>query len=225
MHKHAHYEIIIYTKGTGVLTTKNMTVPCSPGNIIIMPPHMMHSSTSETDYERIFIGGEFSQFLHMTAPVVLSDHEDGEGVLLAKMIYKNRFGNPEYVTALTNALFHYILQNIGTDDAIHAAIRDIIDKISNHFSDCNFNLSTLLQKSGYAEDYIRAQFKRITGKTPIQFLTEIRIAHACFLIDTYKNSLSLTEVAETCGFLDYIYFSRRFKQIKGISPRKYASLN
>ncbi len=225
MHRHTHYEIIIYTKGTGTLSTKTMQLQCSPGTIIIMPPFRMHASTSETDYERIFISGEFSQFLHMTSPVILSDNADGEGVQLAKMIYRNRFGNPEYLTALTNALFHFILQNIEADDAVHSAIRDIIEKISDRFFDSNLGLQALLQKSGYAEDYIRAQFKKITGKTPVQFLTEIRISHACFLIDTYKNSLSLTEVAEKCGFVDYIYFSRRFKQVTGLSPRQYAALN
>ena len=82
-------------------------------------------------------------------------------------------------------------------------------------------IAGFLQKSGYAEDYIRAQFKKFTGKTPTEFLTKIRIYHACYLIDAYKNTLSLAEIAEKCGYTDYVYFSRRFKHIMGISPREY----
>ncbi len=54
---------------------------------------------------------------------------------------------------------------------------------------------------------------------------EVRINNACFLIDTYKHLLSLSEIAEKCGYTDYIYFSRRFKQITKVSPRKYLEEN
>jgi AraC-like DNA-binding protein len=79
----------------------------------------------------------------------------------------------------------------------------------------------LLQKSGYAEDYIRSHFKKVTGKTPNGFLTDIRIKHATFLIEIYANTLSLQSIAEQCGYLDYVYFSKTFKSILGVSPKEY----
>ena len=63
--------------------------------------------------------------------------------------------------------------------------------------------------------------KQMTNKTPIEFLTHMRIRHACYLMDVFKNALSLAEIAEKCGYTDYIYFSRRFKQQMGVSPRAY----
>ena len=54
-----------------------------------------------------------------------------------------------------------------------------------------------------------------------EFLTEIRIKHACFLIDIYHDELSLAEISERCGYLDYIYFSKKFKSIMDVSPREY----
>ncbi len=78
-----------------------------------------------------------------------------------------------------------------------------------------------MNRSGYSEDYVRAMFKKSTGKTPIGLLTEMRINHACLLIDMYKKTLSLSEIAEKCGYTDYIYFSRRFKELVGVSPLKY----
>jgi AraC-like DNA-binding protein len=82
-------------------------------------------------------------------------------------------------------------------------------------------MRSLLTKSGYAEDYIRAKFREITGYTPVEFLTKVRISQACSLIDMYGNSLQLSEIAEKCGYTDYVYFSRRFKALTGISPREY----
>lgn len=65
------------------------------------------------------------------------------------------------------------------------------------------DLCEILNKSGYAEDYIRARFKYITGKTPVEFLSKVRISHACVLMDTYKSALTLNEISEKCGDLGF----------------------
>ncbi|MBE7025313.1 MAG: helix-turn-helix domain-containing protein [Ruminococcaceae bacterium] len=221
-HKHNVYEILIYTKGSGVFHAAGKEIAAVPGKIIVIPPGTVHhSSASAAAFERIYINGEFSQVFNLASPTVILDNSEKEGLLLAKMIYANRHAEYEYVVALINAFTHFLLQNIKMDNEIFLATKDIIEKISNDFYNCNLTLRSLLKKSGYAEDYIRAQFKKITGKTPTEFLTEIRIAHACHLINTYKNAFSLSDVAEKCGFTDYVYFSRRFKHIMGVSPRKY----
>ena len=93
-----------------------------------------------------------------------------------------------------------------------------------NYHDSNLSLNELLSESGYAQDYIRSHFKRITDKTPSEFLTQTRIEHASSLVETYANSLSLTEIAERCGYTDYVYFSKKFKQITGYSPRNYKIL-
>lgn len=146
---------------------------------------------------------------------------NGEGTFLAKMIYNHRYSNPEYVVALTGALAHFVAENFKNDNEISIAVKKIVDEITTEFYNSNLNIGEILENGGYAKDYIRAHFKKITGKTPIEFLTKVRISHACFLIDTYKSSLSLSEIAEKCGYTDYVYFSRKFKQVTGVSPRMY----
>lgn len=225
-HKHKNYEIIVYTKGNGTIHAAEKDIAVGPGKIIIVPPGIVHSSSkSGADFERIYINGELNQTFFLTSPTVVLDNSAKEGMLLAGMIYTNRYSDQEYVTALVNAFTHFLLQNIKLEDNIFLAIKNITEEISNNFYDCNINLNDLLKKSGYSEDYIRAQFKKTTGKTPTEFLTEIRINHACYLIDMYKNSFSLADVAERCGYSDYVYFSRRFKQMMGVSPLKYMSGN
>ena len=223
-HIHNNYEIIVYTNGSGILHTCEKNISASAGKIIIIPPETLHSSISDGEFERIYIRGEFNQIFNLSSPVVILDNSENEGTLLAKMIYNNRFSNTEYVASLCNSFAHFLLQSLKMDDEISTVVKDIIDTMTNSFYDSDLNIGHILRQSGYAEDYIRAQFKKITGKTPTDFLTKIRISHACYMIDTYKNSLSLSEIAEKCGYTDYVYFSRRFKQIAGISPRKYMSV-
>ncbi len=223
IHKHKNYEIITYLKGCGTVSTPQKDIYVSPGKIIVMPPNLPHSSNHDEEVEKIYIQGDFKHIFSFSSPFIISDDSKNTGTTLAKMIYNNRYANHEYVSALTNAYAHFLLQNLKTEKEIGITIKELVNKISNSFYDSNISLSKLLHETGYAEDYIRAQFKAFTGKTPTEFLTETRISHACYLIDVYKDSLSLTEIAEKCGYTDYVYFSRRFKQVIGISPKEYAS--
>lgn len=223
-HKHSTYEIIIYIRGKGKLVAEGKVFTTLPGTIAIIPPNTTHSASSDEDLERIYISGDFNQIFNLTSPAIISDNQEKEGTSLAKMIYNNRYENPDYIVSLCNALAHFLAQNLKMDDAIGTSVREIINEITNNFSDCNINLCHILNKSGYSEDYIRSQFKKYTKKTPTEFLSEIRIRHACYLIDVYRSTLSLSEISEKCGYTDYIYFSRKFKQIKGISPQKYKDL-
>lgn len=221
-HKHAYYEIVIFTKGSGVFHASGKNIDAYPGKIIIIPPQTVHHSTkTDADFERIYVGGDFNQFFNMDTPTVIFDNSENEGFLLAKMLFNNRYSTPEYVSSLVSAFTHFLLKNIKMENNIFLATKNIAEEISSDFYNCNIVLCSILSKSGYAEDYIRAQFKKIMGKTPTEFLTQIRINHACYLIDTYRHFLSLSEIAEKCGYTDYVYFSRRFKQIMKMSPRKY----
>ncbi len=57
--------------------------------------------------------------------------------------------------------------------------------------------------------------------SPKRFLLEYRVERACHLLET--TSFSVQEVSNSVGFEDPFYFSRAFKEIKGMSPRQYAN--
>jgi AraC-like DNA-binding protein len=61
-------------------------------------------------------------------------------------------------------------------------------------------------------------FKQRTNKTFFEFLIEIRIEKACGLLIKYPD-LSITEIAELCGFKNISNFNRKFKEIKEVSPK------
>ena len=221
IHRHNHYEIMLYLEGEGYLRTTTANYPFCPGSIIIVPPGTEHGSTSENGFKNISVGGSFENLLHFENTVTLFDNPQNEGTKLATMIYNNRHKSNEYLFKLCTAYIHFILQYISFPDTISTAVNKIICEIENNFCDSNIDLCELLKKSGYAEDYMRAQFKKITGKTPNGFLTDIRIKHALFLIDIYADTLSLQQISEQCGYTDYVYFSKKFKSILGTSPKEY----
>lgn len=62
-------------------------------------------------------------------------------------------------------------------------------------------------------------FKKRTNRTLIQFLTEIRISHACRIMINQKKKIS--DISLMCGFNSVTLFNRQFKSIMNMSPREY----
>ena len=221
MHSHKNYEIMLYLKGEGYLKTENEKIPFCRGTVIIVPPGVRHGSVSDDGFLNISIEGGFDSYLHITEATHLSDNESREGETLARMIYENRYGKSAYISSLCSALACFITQRLKVEQSVERAVQEIIMELSQVALDSQADPTVILLKSGYSEDYIRSCFKKITGKTPNELLTDIRIKHACFLIDVYHEELPLSEISERCGYLDYVYFSKRFKSVVGISPREY----
>lgn len=57
--------------------------------------------------------------------------------------------------------------------------------------------------------------------SPKRFLLEFRVERACALMA--KNNYSIQEISASVGFDDPFYFSRVFKDVKGMSPRQYVA--
>lgn len=223
IHSHRYYEIMLYLQGEGRLATENGDYVFSPGTIIIVPPEIEHGSVSDSGFKNISVGGNFGAYFPFKSPIIASDSSNGEGKILASLIYENRFCADGYLQSLISAYLHFLVRRIKnkTESESNYVINGVISSISNGFLDSELSLSSLLNQSGYAEDYARSLFKKSTGKTPHAFLTELRITHACFLIDVYGATLQLSQIAEQCGYTDYVYFSKKFKELTGVSPNNY----
>ena len=221
LHAHQSYEILLYISGNGVLSLNGIETPVKKGNIFIAPPNVKHSSISHDNLRFISLIGNSDQLLHIESPVVFMDNEKGYGEHLSQMILENRFGNEDFYNALCRTYILYVLENVEVNTEVEKAVYKIKSEIASCFCDCNFNVTKTLNESGYAEDYIRANFKKILGKTPVELLTEMRIDNAKSLINVYHNAMPLLDIALNCGFDDYIYFSRKFKKLTGLSPYEY----
>lgn len=219
MHKHTFCEIMLYLEGTGFLRTEKGDIPFERGTAIIVPAHMMHGSVSENGFKNISLGGTFENLLLFDQPVSVQTTEDSS--ILSKLIYGNRFSDSLYLNALVNCYLSSLMQSVQSASHIDRAVDKIIKTVSQNALNPDFSITEALHLSGYAEDYIRAKFKETTGKTPTEFVSTVRIDHACKLMDIYGKELSVTELSEKCGFASAPYFSRVFKKIKQISPAQY----
>lgn len=220
-HKHDQWEIIFYIEGTGSFCTPTAQYPFKPGTVFFIPPGLLHRSVSEDGFNNIYIRGDFEHLIMFEDLLCIEDNDLKDGEFLIRMIYRNRFGTSNYLSDLCTAYIHFLLQEATFQNGIEYTIHRLCARIAENAFDPNIDITQYLKDSGYAEDYIRMRFKEVTGMPPLKFLTKIRIERACTLFEMYKEQFSLMQVAEKCGYNDYVYFSKKFKQQTGMSPQKY----
>ncbi|WP_372813834.1 helix-turn-helix domain-containing protein [Paenibacillus sp.] len=77
----------------------------------------------------------------------------------------------------------------------------------------------LAEIAGLSADYYSRAFKKQVEKSPMEYLTEIRISQAKQLL--VQSDGSFRSIAHSVGFSDEFYFSRKFKAETGYSPMSY----
>ena len=97
-------------------------------------------------------------------------------------------------------------------------VYQISEYISANYAQ-DITLESLCKVFAISEAYLSRKFKAVSGIGINQYITYVRISNAeQFLRD---SDLSVTEIAEQCGFNGSNYFSAVFKKIKGVPPLKY----
>ena len=96
----------------------------------------------------------------------------------------------------------------------HPAVRAVLAVIHGGFSR-PLTLDDLADRAGVSPRYLQRVFRKETGITPQERLTEVRVRQALALID---QGLPLIEAALECGFCDQSHFSRACKRVMGAPP-------
>ena len=219
-HYHDYHEIVFFLSGEGTTYIEDKPFPVKKGDMLVIPPKFRHGTIVKEKMSSLWIAESGEKLLHLQSPFVIKNVDETISAIF-NIIINNRYNNQEFTNCLCQAITYYVLNNLEEKTEKDIAVDKIKSSISKNFDKSDFVVTKYLNESGYSEDYIRAYFKKVTGTTPIQFLTNIRIKHATNLIKLYKNSYSLADVSEACGYDDYIYFSRKFKEVTGVSPQKY----
>lgn len=81
------------------------------------------------------------------------------------------------------------------------------------------SIEALADQLGYHRVYFSNMFKQFIGKSPKQYLLDVRMEQAELLLAS--TSLSIEQVAESVGYNDSLYFSRHYQKWSGSSPSTY----
>ncbi len=120
--------------------------------------------------------------------------------------------------ALTYELLYKITDR---QKAMPDPLRRAIRYMDEHLGDPDLSNVKVAEEVGISEVYLRKLFMTHERTTPKQYLLGRRIAKAERLLT--DTALSVTAVAEACGFSSVYHFCRAFKQKTGLTPTAYAA--
>ena len=92
------------------------------------------------------------------------------------------------------------------------------DYIRSHFQE-DLTVSKLALYVGLNRSYLTTVFQNTLHVSPQQFLMRFRMERASQLL--LEGTLSVGEVARSCGYPDPLTFSKAFKRTLGVTPSQY----
>ena len=97
-------------------------------------------------------------------------------------------------------------------------IRLAIDFLQEHYRD-QFTLGQVARSANYSPYHFIRIFKEETGKTPFEYLLEVKIEKAREML--ISQHMTVTEVCFLCGFNNLSHFTAVFKKKVGLTPSEY----
>ena len=224
-HAHPCPELILIVEGHCEVNTQNSQLHAGIGDIILMPPKVVHDQVSDGYIETIYVGFQEHDKNKWAQPTVVT--LDNCRVIqpcmeLLAEIYQKRMNATE---TSANAILYAILEQLNhhlhtlwTSPGLPARLQGLIRYIDEHFAD-PITTESLADKARMSASNVHALFRQHLNTSPMRYLLKRRMhAGRIALQDPY---LTVKEVAHRCGYADVNYFIRVFRKEHGMSPGRW----
>lgn len=241
MHVHNKHELYFLEEGGTKYFVGNEIYILKPGDFIFVPKDVFHMTDKfECDsYTRIlmvfdddYIGEEYLKYVDFLKEKkcirIPSSKLYRFYDIFAKLEHETQHRSKDYEELYKLYLREILVlmsryQTFSEDftelNDSYQLVQNAAEYISRNY-DSDLSLELLSQKFSLSKSYFSRLFKEVTGVGVSEYINISRISIAEKLLA--QGNLSITEVANRCGFNDSNYFATVFKKIKGISPKKYS---
>lgn len=225
---HPIYVFHIVTRGTAVLRIDEREYSLKRGDVFFAFPAYPYYLSPSDDFEYIYIsfmGSGVASMLSKCKVTPTSLYYSDYGFLCDMFENAIRRITPQNANMLTESVLYYAISFLFDDKEIKEdeskrtlgkGFEAIVDYVDCHFRESDLSLGRLANVFSYSEKYLSSLFKRNMQTGFINYLNNLRIQYANELIE--KGGISIGEIAESCGYRDYSYFSRVFKRNTGKTP-------
>jgi len=247
-HHHPAVEVILCVEQSYHVTVTNQSFTLHPGDILIIPPHLLHSIESKKGAR--FIGLFNIDMLH-----VFSDFKTLTPALLTPHLL-----NPELTPQTYDKVYktfmkiidYYFSNEIMWEISIYSKILELLALIGQYrygatqqnskldksasenyekfatlltYVDSHYASEITLEQAaalvGFSKFHFSRLFKEFTNCTFYDYLSQTRIQAAKRLLST---GTSITDIAFQTGFNSLTSFCRCFKKYTDLSPSEYRDL-
>lgn len=129
---------------------------------------------------------------------------------------QNPFSSQQYLHDMLDGLLRYAEPVLSDSDM---RLKVTLDYLQNHYRE-DIRVNELAKMVELHPSYYSQLFKQLMNKSPVSFLTHLRINRAQEML--LLTDKTVRDVATEVGYKDEFYFSRRFKETSGIAPKSFA---
>lgn len=101
-------------------------------------------------------------------------------------------------------------------------IKLMLQFIHEHYGD-ELNTAGIAGSASISESECLRCFHNTIGTTPIQYVRQYRLQQVCQLLASTQEKIA--DIAARCGFQDISYFTKIFRETKGMVPSEYRKLH
>ncbi|KAA3877447.1 response regulator, partial [Bacteroides ovatus] len=98
-------------------------------------------------------------------------------------------------------------------------LKKVIEVIQENLSSSTFDVIQLADALAMSKSSLYRKTKAIIGLSPVEFIRNVRLKQGVKMLK--NKSISVSEVAYTCGFSNPKYFSTCFKEEFGVTPKEF----
>ncbi|MBD5394039.1 MAG: response regulator [Lachnospiraceae bacterium] len=109
------------------------------------------------------------------------------------------------------------------DNTTRRVIKEAKEYIREHYSNPELSVEMLCRHLHMSPAYFSTVFKKETGQTYVNYLTEVRLGKAVELLNETDDKTYM--IAQKVGYQEQNYFSYVFKKRYGVSPTKYRGVS
>lgn len=194
-HEHNRWELMFIYSGSCTLYVGDEIYMLNSGGLALIPPDMAHMTTylAGSDHTRYVL-----YFNNDELKWIADDSsQDIESIFHKHPVIHIPERRLDYISSIIQKVIEYIIENYHNDITM-AATAEL------------FNMS---------ESSLSKKFKAFTGFRFREYLIYVRTHAAADLL--VNTSLSITEIADKCGFADSNTMGGTFKKIMGEAPGSY----
>lgn len=250
-HWHEEFELNYVWEGKGQLWLDGEKYTVSPGDILVIPPNVLHAAYpcqgESLRYDAFvfhpsFLGAENQD--RCTAECVYplargqiriqnyrtegdKDYPEIRECILQILASAGK-NNGQGDLLLKSGLFRllYLLEKDAsvdpeTDFGERDLIRPALGYMEEHYQE-SITVGQLADCCNLSKSYFMSCFKKTTGISAVEHLIQLRIRAVCQALN--KTDRSISEIAADCGYSNLSNFNRQFKKCVGCSPGSYRSM-
>lgn len=210
--------LALRVRGSTAITVAEKEYYVNTGDVLYLPQGIPYTA-QYTDTDMVVI--HFITAENDPAPEVYSAENSRriyETFLQADNLWQTKpQGYPVYALSLLYHIFG-LIADAETKNRVPPSFLEAISYIHTHFRDNSLSADRICHHAGISQTQLRLLFQKHYGKTPLEYITALRLEQARNLI---AGGAGVETAALDSGFRDPKYFARTVKKHFGCTPRDW----